>query len=101
MFDKMPERNVYSWNAVISAIVKLEVHFLNVRLSTGRPNKWVITLCFQGFAKTDGCESEALEMFGENHCSAYPMWFTVKTVNDATRFAVSSLIHMFSKCGSC
>uniref|UniRef100_A0A0D3ACF6 Pentatricopeptide repeat-containing protein n=1 Tax=Brassica oleracea var. oleracea TaxID=109376 RepID=A0A0D3ACF6_BRAOL len=41
MFDKMPERNVYSWNAVISAIVKLEVHFLNVRLSTGRPNKWV------------------------------------------------------------
>ncbi|KAF3534660.1 hypothetical protein DY000_02042432 [Brassica cretica] len=62
----MPEKNVYSWNAVISAIVKLEVHFL------------------KGFAKTDGCESDALEMFGENHCSAYPMWFTVKTVNDAT-----------------
>ncbi|KAH0904217.1 hypothetical protein HID58_043720, partial [Brassica napus] len=79
MFDKMPERNVYSWNAVISAIVKLEVHFLKVRLSTGRPNTQM-----GGFAKTDGCESEALEMFGENHCSAYPMWFTVKTVNDAT-----------------
>ena len=38
MFDEMPEKNVYSWNAVISAIVKLEVHFLKVRLSTGRSN---------------------------------------------------------------
>ncbi|KAL1208723.1 putative pentatricopeptide repeat-containing protein [Cardamine amara subsp. amara] len=130
MFDEMPERNVYSWNAVISAYVK----FNNLKearelFKSANCERDLITYntLLSGFAKTDGCESEAIEMFGEMHRKEKDgIWiddFTVttmlkvsaklsnvlygeqlhgvmvKTGNDAIKFAVSSLIHMYSKCG--
>ncbi|XP_010466016.1 PREDICTED: putative pentatricopeptide repeat-containing protein At3g18840 [Camelina sativa] len=130
VFDEMPERNVYSWNAVISAYLK----FNNLKearelFKSANCERDLITYntLLSGFAKTDGCESEAIEMFGEMHRKENDgIWiddFTVttmlklsakltnafygqqlhgvmvKTGNDATKFAISSLIHMYSKCG--
>ncbi|VVA98152.1 unnamed protein product [Arabis nemorensis] len=132
VFDEMPDRNVYSWNAVISAYVKFnnlkEARELFKKVDSERDLITYNTL-LSGFAKTDGCESEAVEMFGEmNRKEEDGIWideFTVttmlklsaklsnvfygeqlhgvmvKTGNDATKFAVSSLIHMYSKCGKC
>ncbi|ESQ48011.1 hypothetical protein EUTSA_v10020206mg [Eutrema salsugineum] len=130
VFDEMPERNVYSWNAVISAYVKFnnltEARELFKKASSERDLITYNTL-LSGFAKTDGCESEAIEMFGEMQrkeedgiwvddfsvttmlklsAKLYNVVYgeqlhgiMVKTGNDATKFAVSSLIHMYSKCG--
>lgn len=130
VFDEMPERNVYSWNAVISAYVKFnDLKEARELFKTANSERDLITYntLLSGFAKTDGCESEAVEMFGEMHRKEEDgIWiddFTlttmlklsaklsdvcygeqlhgvmVKTGNDATKFAVSSLIHLYSKCG--
>ncbi|XP_002883154.2 putative pentatricopeptide repeat-containing protein At3g18840 [Arabidopsis lyrata subsp. lyrata] len=130
VFDEMPERNVYSWNAVIAAYVKFnnvkEARELFKRDNCERDLITYNTL-LSGFAKTDGCESEAIKMFGEMHRKEKDeIWIDdfsvttmvklsakltnvfygeqlhgvmVKTGNDATKFSVSSLIHMYSKCG--
>ncbi|XP_023641051.1 putative pentatricopeptide repeat-containing protein At3g18840 isoform X2 [Capsella rubella] len=130
VFDEMPERNVYSWNAVISAYLKSnnlkEARELFKKENCERDLVTYNTL-LSGFAKTDGCESEAIDMFGEMHRKEKDgIWIDefnvttmlklsaklsnvsygtqlhgvmVKTGNDATKFAVSSLIHMYSKCG--
>ncbi|KAG2306188.1 hypothetical protein Bca52824_025936 [Brassica carinata] len=130
VFDEMPERNVYSWNAMISAYVKFknlkEARKLFRKANAERDLVTYNTL-LSGFAKADGCESEAVEMFGEMHRKEEDgIWFDdftlttmlklsakltnafygeqlhcvmVKTGNDASKFAVSSLIHMYSKCG--
>lgn len=130
VFDEMPERNVYSWNAVISAYVKVNnLKEARKLFKTADSERDLITYntLLSGFAKTDGCESEAIEMFCEmQRKEEHGIWiddFTVttmlklsaklsnvfygeqlhgvmvKTGNDATKFAVSSLIHMYSKCG--
>ncbi|CAH8342063.1 unnamed protein product [Eruca vesicaria subsp. sativa] len=129
VFDEMPERNVYSWNAVISAYVKfndLKEALKLFRTVNSRRDVITYNTLLAGFAKTDGCESEAIEMFAEmQRKEEKGIWvddFTlttmlklsakltnafygeqlhgvmVKTGNDATKFAVSSLIHMYSKC---
>ncbi|KAF8103633.1 hypothetical protein N665_0186s0002 [Sinapis alba] len=130
VFDEMPERNVYSWNAMISAYVKFN-NFKEARklFRTANSERDLVTYntLLSGFAKADGCESEAIEMFGEMQRKKEDgIWFDdftlttmlklsakltnafygeqlhgvmVKTGNDASKFAVSSLIHMYSKCG--
>ncbi|CAN8258843.1 unnamed protein product [Cochlearia groenlandica] len=130
VFDEMPERNVYSWNAVISAYVKSkdlnEARELFKRADFERDSITYNTL-LSGFARTDGCESEAIEMFVEMQRREKDGIFIddftvttmiklsakltnvfygeqlhgvmVKTGNDKTKFAASSLIHMYSKCG--
>ncbi|KAL0707292.1 hypothetical protein Bca4012_073718 [Brassica carinata] len=126
----MPERNVYSWNAMISAYVKSnDLKEANKLFRTVNSERDLVTCntLLSGFAKTDGCESEAIEMFGEMQRKEEDgVWiddFTlttmlklsakltnafygeqlhgvmVKTGNDASKFAVSSLVHMYSKCG--
>lgn len=130
VFDEMPERNVYSWNAMISAYVKSnDLKEANKLFRTVNSERDLVTCntLLSGFAKTDGCESEAIEMFGEMQRKEEDgVWiddFTlttmlklsakltnafygeqlhgvmVKTGNDASKFAVSSLVHMYSKCG--
>ncbi|KAF8085025.1 hypothetical protein N665_0685s0017 [Sinapis alba] len=130
VFDEMPERNVYSWNAMISAYVKFKDSKEARKLfRTANAERDLVTYntLLSGFAKADGCESEAIEMFGEMQRKKEDgIWFDgftlttmlklsakltnafygeqlhgvmVKTGNDASKFAVSSLIHMYSKCG--
>ncbi|RID63294.1 hypothetical protein BRARA_E02311 [Brassica rapa] len=130
VFDEMPDRNVYSWNAMISSYVKSnDLKEANKLFRTVNSKRDLVTYntLLSGFAKTDGCESEAIEMFGEmrrkeedgNWVDDFTLTIMlklsakltnafygeqlhgvmVKTGNDASKFAVSSLVHMYSKCG--
>ncbi|KAJ9152670.1 hypothetical protein P3X46_026213 [Hevea brasiliensis] len=113
LFDEMPDRNVFSWNAIISGHIKAHLVTYNSMLS--------------GYVSADGYESDALELFIEMLRDLYKIGideftlttmvnlfaklsmlsygrqvhsYMVKTANDKSKFAVSSLINMYSKCGS-
>lgn len=128
LFDEMPERNVFSWNTIISACIKSHDLTQARSLFDSSPHKDLVTynsmLC--GFINGDGYEADALKLFIEmqsadehirmdeftvtstlNLCvkllnvgfGRQVHAFMVKTSNDASGFAVSSLIDMYSKCG--
>ncbi|KAK9176965.1 hypothetical protein WN944_028984 [Citrus x changshan-huyou] len=123
----MPERNVFSWNTIISACIKSHDLTQARSLFDSSPHKDLVTynsmLC--GFINGDGYEADALKLFIEmqsadehirmdeftvtstlNLCvkllnvgfGRQLHAFMVKTSNDASGFAVSSLIDMYSKC---
>ncbi|XP_022725677.1 putative pentatricopeptide repeat-containing protein At3g18840 isoform X2 [Durio zibethinus] len=129
LFDEMPERNVFSWNTIISAYIKSQNLTKARVLFDDAPRKDLVTYnsMLSGYVSADGYETHALELFydmrtaqdvkikideftvttilnlsakltklsygAQLHC------FMVKTGNDKTGFAVSSLIDMYSKCG--
>ncbi|XVE66671.1 hypothetical protein DITRI_Ditri08aG0097100 [Diplodiscus trichospermus] len=130
LFDEMPERNVFSWNTIISAYIKSQNLTRARALFDVAPRKDLVTFnsMLSGYVSADGYEPHALELFydiktahdskikideftvttmlnlsaklsklsygTQLHC------FMVKTGNDKTGFAVSSLIDTYSKCGS-
>ncbi|KAM2903335.1 hypothetical protein COP2_003162 [Malus domestica] len=128
LFDEMPQRNVFSWNAIISAHIKARNLNRARQLFDAASYRDLVTYnsMLSGYVSADGYEDCALELFREMksrddrirideiglttmlnltakleigyygrqlHC------FMVKTANDLSGFAVSSLIDMYSKCG--
>ncbi|KAI5314290.1 hypothetical protein L3X38_043466 [Prunus dulcis] len=128
LFDEMPQRNVFSWNAIISAHIKAQNLKRARKLFDSASYKDLVTYnsLLSGYVSTDGYEDCALELFSEMNSLDYGIRideislttmlnltaklevvsygrelhsFMVKTANDSSGFAVSSLIDMYSKCG--
>ncbi|XP_071935467.1 putative pentatricopeptide repeat-containing protein At3g18840 [Coffea arabica] len=129
LFDEMPERNVYSWNTVINAYIKAQNLSNAQNLFDAVPEKDSVTYnsLISGYANRDGFEDRAVRLFlqMQNDCDGVRRdeftlttmlnltaklsalsWgqqlhsFMLKTANDLSGFAVSSLIDMYSKSGS-
>lgn len=129
LFDEMPERNVYSWNAIVNAYIKAENLFKAQALFDAAPEKDSVTYnsLISCYANWGGYEDRAVKLFVEmqNDCDevrideftlttmlnltaklSYVSWgqqlhsFMMKSANNLSEFAVSSLIDMYSKCGS-
>ncbi|KAJ9128907.1 hypothetical protein P3X46_034348 [Hevea brasiliensis] len=140
LFDEMPERNVFSWNVIISGHIKARtlsqakvifdsasVRDLVIFDSASVRDLVTYNSMLSGYVSPDGYESYALELFIEMLRDLYKIGiyeftlttmvnlfaklsmlsygrqvhsYMVKTANDKSRFAVSSLINMYSKCGS-
>lgn len=128
LFDEMSHRNVYSWNAIISTHIKAHNLKRARKLFDTASYKDLVTYnsLLSGYISTDGYEASALELFNEmqsrddiiriDEVTLTAMLnltakmevvsygrqlhsFMVKTANDLSGFAVSSLIDMYSKCG--
>ncbi|KAL0430793.1 UNVERIFIED_CONTAM: putative pentatricopeptide repeat-containing protein [Sesamum radiatum] len=129
LFDGMPERNVFSWNTIINAYIKSRSFTKAKSLFYSSPSRDTVTYnsMISGYARSDGYESEAIELFiqmqFDNDTSRIDEFtlttmlnlvaklkvlcygkqvhsFMVKSGNDLSGFALSSLIDMYSKCGS-
>ncbi|KAI3446081.1 hypothetical protein Pfo_002746 [Paulownia fortunei] len=129
LFDGMPERNVFSWNTIINAYIKCQNFSKAKGLFDSSPCKDSVTYnsMISGYARSDGYESEAIELFIQMqfdnvtarideftlttmlnlvaklrvlHYGRQVHSFMVKSGNDLSGFALSSLIDMYSKCGS-
>ncbi|KAL0292982.1 UNVERIFIED_CONTAM: putative pentatricopeptide repeat-containing protein [Sesamum radiatum] len=129
LFDGMPERNVFSWNTIINAYIKSRSFTRAKSLFYSSPSRDTVTYnsMISGYARSDGYESEAIELFiqmqFDNDTSRIDEFtlatmlnlvaklkvlcygkqvhsFMVKSGNDLSGFALSSLIDMYSKCGS-
>ncbi|KAL0365490.1 UNVERIFIED_CONTAM: putative pentatricopeptide repeat-containing protein [Sesamum angustifolium] len=129
LFDGMPERNVFSWNTIINACIKSRSFTKAKSLFYASPCRDTVTYnsMISGYARSDGYESEAIELFiqmqFDNDASRIDEFtlttmlnlvaklrvlcygkqvhsFMVKSGNDLSAFALSSLIDMYSKCGS-
>ncbi|PIN09277.1 hypothetical protein CDL12_18144 [Handroanthus impetiginosus] len=129
LFDEMPERNVFSWNTIINTLIKSRNFSKAKSLFDSSPCKDTVTYnsILSGYARCDGYESEAIELFMKMQFDADTARmdeftlttmlnlvaklrvllygkqlhsFMVKSGNDLSGFALSSLIDMYSKCGS-
>lgn len=129
VFDEMPQRNVFSWNTIISAYIKAENLAQAKALFDSASQKDLVSYnsMLSGYVGGDGCETEALDLFirmqsargtigidevtlttmlnlaAKLHVAIYGRQvhsYMVKTANDGSVYAVSSLIDMYSKCGS-
>ncbi|KAJ8763369.1 hypothetical protein K2173_002252 [Erythroxylum novogranatense] len=128
LFDEMPERNVVSWNVIISAYVKSN-HLPQAKAlfdSASVRDLVTYNTILSGYANADGYQSCAIELFlgmqrkrGEMGIDEVTLTtmvnlfaklcsltggrqlhsYMIKTGNDRSGFAVSSLIDMYSKCG--
>ncbi|CAI8618505.1 unnamed protein product [Vicia faba] len=128
LFDEMPHRNVYSWNALIMAYIKAH-HLTQARLIfDSAPHRDLVSYnsMLSAYVGADGQEIEALDLFNRMqsardtvgideftlttmlnlasklHVVCYGKQMhshMVKTANDLSKFALSSLINMYSKCG--
>ncbi|KAG9452833.1 hypothetical protein H6P81_005737 [Aristolochia fimbriata] len=127
LFDVMPERNVFSWNAMVCAHVRNGELTEALRLFESSPVKDTVTYntVIAGCANGDG-GLEGLEIFARMHangtgvddftltsvlniaaklcalkCGRQVHGYLLKTANgSADCFSVSSLIDMYSKCGA-
>ncbi|XP_020551766.1 putative pentatricopeptide repeat-containing protein At3g18840 [Sesamum indicum] len=129
LFNGMPERNVFSWNTIINACMKSRSFTEAKSLFYSSPCRDTVTYnsMISGYARSDGYESEAIELFiqmqfdnGVSRIDEFTLTtmlnlvaklrvlcygkqvhsFMVKSGNDLSAFALSSLIDMYSKCGS-
>ncbi|KAG8368266.1 hypothetical protein BUALT_Bualt15G0027400 [Buddleja alternifolia] len=129
LFDEMSERNVFSWNTIIDAYIKSRNFSKAKKLFDSSPCKDSVTYnsMISGYARSDGYENVAIELFTQMQCDndkarmdeftlttmlnlvaklralqygKQVHSFMVKSGNDLSRFALSSLIDMYSKCGS-
>ncbi|XP_022136238.1 putative pentatricopeptide repeat-containing protein At3g18840 [Momordica charantia] len=128
LFDEMPERNVFSWNAIIAAYIKSHNLGQARALFDSASYRDLVTYnsMLSGYVSSDGYEAHALELFVEMQTApdmirideftltimlnltaklcvvSYGKQlhsFMLKTANDLSVFAASSLIDMYSKCG--
>nr|GMC78367.1 putative pentatricopeptide repeat-containing protein At3g18840 [Ipomoea batatas] len=129
LFEEMPERNVFTWNAIINAHVKAQ-NFVRAReLFDAAPQKDSVTYnsMLSGYVNCNGHENQAVEVFvamqyesGKARIDEFTLTsmlgltvklgvlsygkqlhsYMLKTGNDISSFSVSSLIDMYSKCGS-
>lgn len=129
LFDGMPERNVFSWNTILNTHIKSR-NFNKARtLFDSSPSKDSVTYnsMIAGYARSDGYESEAIELFiqmqydnGIARMDEFTLTtmlnlvaklrvlcygrqvhsFMVKSGSDLSAFSLCSLIDMYSKCGS-
>ncbi|CAA0807591.1 Putative pentatricopeptide repeat-containing protein [Striga hermonthica] len=130
LFDKMPHRNVFSWNTIINAYIKSRNLRTARALFESSPYRDSVTYnsMISGYTRLDGHETEAIELFarmqlerdGPSLIDEFTLTtmlnlaakvkilrygtqvhlYMVKTGNDSSGFAQSSLIDMYSKCGS-
>ncbi|XP_050363030.1 putative pentatricopeptide repeat-containing protein At3g18840 [Argentina anserina] len=128
LFDEMPHRNVYSYNAIISAHIKSRNLDRAWQLFDTAPLKDLVTYnsMLSGCAGNEGYEACAVGLFremqlpercvGVDEVSLTSMLnlsaklevvgygrqlhcYMAKTASDVSAFAVSSLVDMYSKCG--
>ncbi|XP_038887152.1 putative pentatricopeptide repeat-containing protein At3g18840 [Benincasa hispida] len=128
MFDEMPERNVFSWNAIIAAYLKSQNLTQARALFDSAVYRDLVTYnsMLSGYVSSDGYEAQALGLFRKMQTApdmiriddvsltimlnltaklcvvSYGKQlhsFMMKTANDLSVFAASSLIDMYSKCG--
>ncbi|KAL9670690.1 hypothetical protein QQ045_008247 [Rhodiola kirilowii] len=128
LFDLMPERNVFSWNAMISAYIKCNNLGEAKTLFANSLMKDTVTYnsMLSGYVNADGYERDAVVLFMKMQCHGEEVRvddftlttmlnlsaklselcygkqlhsFMVKSGNDVSGLAVSSLIDMYSKCG--
>ncbi|KZV43830.1 pentatricopeptide repeat-containing protein [Dorcoceras hygrometricum] len=129
LFDEMSERNVYSWNAIINAYIKSRNLIKARSLFDSCPCKDHVTYnsMISGYARSGRYENEAIELLIQMQCDddagridEFTLTttlnmiaklrvidygrqlhsFMVKSGNDLSSFALSSLIDMYSKCGN-
>ncbi|KAL3730667.1 hypothetical protein ACJRO7_027664 [Eucalyptus globulus] len=129
LFDEMPHRNVYSCNALISAYVKARDLTRARVLFDSATDRDLVTYnsMLTSYVTVEGCESDVLEWFDEmqpiRDCLKFDEFtllamlnlvvklrvecygtqlhaYMVRTGNDLDRYVMSSLIDMYSKCGS-
>ncbi|KAK3420820.1 hypothetical protein EUGRSUZ_G01896 [Eucalyptus grandis] len=129
LFDEMPQRNVYSSNALISAYVKARDLTRARALFDSATERDLVTYnsMLTGYVTVEGRESDALEWFDEMQSMRDRLKFDeftltamlnlvaklrvqcygtqlhaymVRTGNDTDKYVMSSLIDMYSKCGS-
>ncbi|XP_009782806.1 putative pentatricopeptide repeat-containing protein At3g18840 [Nicotiana sylvestris] len=125
VFDDMPERNVFTWNAIINAFVK-DQNFTQARtLFRAAPFKDCVTYntMLSGYVNCEGFQDQAVRLFVEmqyeDKLSEYALTtmlglvtklnllsygrllhsYMLKSGNSLSRYALSSLIVMYSKCG--
>lgn len=128
LFDEMPERNVYTWNAIINAHIKSQNFTAAQFFFDSAPCKDSVTYnsLISGYANSEGHENMALNLFVQMQYESESVKvdeftlttllnlvaklrvlcygrqlhsYMVKTNNDSSRFAVTSLIDMYSKSG--
>ncbi|KAM7474969.1 hypothetical protein LguiB_022212 [Lonicera macranthoides] len=128
LFDEMPERNVFTWNAIIWAQVKTQNWAEAQALFDTAPHRDSVTYnsMLSGYVNCDGYETCALKLFvemqsGRDKAQVDEFTLTtmlnltaklcvlsygrqlhslmVKTANNLSGFAVSALVDMYSKCG--
>ncbi|PRQ23619.1 putative tetratricopeptide-like helical domain-containing protein [Rosa chinensis] len=128
LFDEIPHRNVYSWNAIISTHIRSRNLQQARQLFDTASFKDLVTYnsMLSGYTSTEGYEACALGLFAEMQsrddrirvdevtlttmlnlsaklevvCYGKQLHSCmVRTANDLSGFAVSSLIDMYSKCG--
>lgn len=129
LFDEMPHRNVFSWNAIISAYIKAHKLAQARALLDSASHKDLVSYnsMLSGYVGADGYETEAIDLFirmqsvrekvgiddftltimlnlaSKLRVAIYGRQihsYMLKTGNDGRLHAVSSLIDMYSKCGS-
>ncbi|XP_071737806.1 putative pentatricopeptide repeat-containing protein At3g18840 [Rutidosis leptorrhynchoides] len=128
LFDEMPERNIFTWNAIISTHIKSYNLDQAEVLFEAAPCKDSVTYnsMLSGYANSDGYETKAVDLFMQMYsvgddvqideftltrmcnltAKMKDSWFgkqlhsfMVKTGNNISGFAVSALIDMYSKSG--
>ncbi|KAL2328922.1 hypothetical protein Fmac_022349 [Flemingia macrophylla] len=129
LFDEMPHLNVFSWNAIIMAYIKAH-NLTQARVlfdSASYRDLVSYNSMLSAYAGADGYETKALDLFtvmqsarktvGIDEFTLSTMLnltaklrvlyygkqmhsYMVKTANDLSKFSLSSLIDMYSKCGS-
>ncbi|KAL3614117.1 hypothetical protein CASFOL_042191 [Castilleja foliolosa] len=129
LFDEMSDRNVFSWNTTINAYIKSRDFSKAKHLFNCSPYKDSVTYnsMLSGYARSNGHETEAIKLFTQMQYENDPARideftlttmlnlfakikalrygtqvhsFMVKSGNNLSGFALSSLIDMYSKCGS-
>ncbi|KAK9144180.1 hypothetical protein Sjap_004083 [Stephania japonica] len=122
----MPERNVFTWNAIIQAHIKNQTLSQARSLFDAAPVKDSVTYnsMITGYANAPSLASQAFQLLREMQATHIPVddftlnimlnltarlsvvlygkqlhSYMVKSGNDLNEFAASSLIDMYSKCG--
>ncbi|XP_047315626.1 putative pentatricopeptide repeat-containing protein At3g18840 [Impatiens glandulifera] len=127
LFDEMPERNIYSWNAIIWANIESLNLTRAISLFDSTPLKDTVTYnsILTGYVRSDGYQPHAFQTFAkmrkdDNLVCVDEVTLTtmlnltaklcfssygkqlhccmIKTNNHSSCFSVSSLIDMYSKC---
>ncbi|XP_050238871.1 pentatricopeptide repeat-containing protein At4g13650-like [Mercurialis annua] len=95
MFDEMPERNIVTWNSLISGYLNADCPFVVVRLFIDALREIRGLTSFSVSACLAGCSQLKDGMFG-----AQVHGLIVKAGFDYNAFVGTGLVDMYSKCGS-